>query len=82
MCIRDREQLDQKAPVRLMVSSTRGNLRSPGAFQVAGTHRWRADFEIELDGGEPIDLRAYLRLGDQALSETWLYQFIPRASAS
>ena len=61
---------------------TRGSLRSPGAFQVTGTRRWRADFEIELEGGEPIDLRAYLRLGEQALSETWLYQFIPRASTS
>lgn len=76
------EQLDPKAPVRLVVSTTRGSLRSPGAFQVAGTRRWRADFEIELEGGEPIDLRAYLRLGDQALSETWLYQFIPRALAN
>ena len=76
------EQLDQKAPVELVVSTSRGNLRSPGAFQVAGTRRWRADFEIELEGGEPIDLRAYLRLNDQALSETWLYQFIPRPLAS
>ncbi|MGB2682600.1 MAG: glucan biosynthesis protein D [Candidatus Competibacter sp.] len=75
------DQLDPKAPVRLIASTTRGALRSPGAFQVAGTRRWRADFEIELEGGEPIDLRAYLRLGDQALSETWLYQFIPRAAA-
>ncbi len=74
------DQLDQKAAVQLVVSTTRGKLRSPGAFQVVGTRRWRADFEIELEGGEPIDLRAYLRLGEQALSETWLYQFIPRAS--
>jgi glucans biosynthesis protein len=26
---------------------------------------------------EPIDLRAYLRLGGQALTETWLYQWTP-----
>jgi glucans biosynthesis protein len=65
-----------------VASATRGNLRNPGAFQVAGTRRWRGNFEIELEGGEPLDLRAYLRLGDQALSETWLYQFIPRTSSS
>ncbi|HRC73103.1 MAG TPA: glucan biosynthesis protein [Candidatus Competibacter sp.] len=74
------DQIDRKEPVELIASTTRGHLRSPGAFQVTGARRWRADFEIELEGGEPIDLRAYLRLGEQALSETWLYQFIPRAS--
>ena len=25
----------------------------------------------------PVDIRVYLRLGDQALTETWLYQYIP-----
>lgn len=76
------EHLDSKEPVQLIASVSRGHLRSPGAFQVTGTRRWRADFEVELEGGEPIDLRAYLRLGEQALSETWLYQFFPRVSAS
>lgn len=76
------EKLDRAAPVELSVSANRGILRSPGAFQVAGMNRWRADFEIEVEGGEPINLRAYLRLGEQALSETWLYQFFPRTPAS
>ena len=75
------EQLDRQTPVQLVASATRGNLRNPGAFQIAGTRRWRGNFEIELEGGEPADLRAYLRAGDRALSETWLYQFIPRASS-
>ena len=76
------EPLDQQAPIQLVASATRGSLRNTGAFRVAGTRRWRGNFEIELEGGEPLDLRAYLRLGDQALSETWLYQFIPRTSSS
>ena len=75
------ERLGRDEPVKLRVNTSRGHLRSPGAFQVAGTSRWRADFELELEGGEPVDLRAYLRLGEQALSETWLYQFIPRPRA-
>lgn len=76
------EQLGRQSPVQLVVSATRGSPRSPGAFQVAGARRWRGNFEIELEGGEPVDLRAYLRLGDRALSETWLYQFVPRASSN
>jgi len=76
------EQLDKQAAVQLVASATRGKLRNPGAFQVAGTQRWRGNFDIELEDGEPLDLRAYLRLNDQALSETWLYQFIPRTLSS
>jgi len=72
------EQLDKQAPVQVVASATRGKLRNSVAFQVFGARRWRANFDIELEDGEPVDLRAYLRLGDQALTETWLYQFIPR----
>jgi glucan biosynthesis protein len=28
---------------------------------------------------EPADIRAYLRLGDKTLTETWFYQYIPFA---
>ena len=38
---------------------------------------WRAQFDFTAVGTEPVDLRLYLRNGDQTLSETWLYQFQP-----
>jgi len=38
---------------------------------------WRAQFDLTADGKEPIDLRLFIRLGEQTLSETWLYQFQP-----
>ncbi len=76
------EQLDRQAPVQVVASATRGKLRNSVAFQVFGTRRWRAKFDVELEDAEPVDLRAYLRLGDQALTETWLYQFIPRPVSS
>jgi glucans biosynthesis protein len=72
------EHLEKDAPVKLMVDSTGGKLISSSARQMSGTKRWRGTLDIELESGEPIDIRAYLRLGDQALTETWLYQFIPR----
>jgi len=76
------EQLDKQTPVQVVASATRGKLRNFVAFQIFDTRRWRAKFDIELEEGEPVDLRAYLRLGDRPLSETWLYQFIPRPSSS
>jgi glucans biosynthesis protein len=42
---------------------------------VAG--HWRAQFDVSVTGAEPVDLRCYLRNGDQVLSETWLYQYHP-----
>jgi glucans biosynthesis protein len=38
---------------------------------------WRAQFDLTVDGADPVEMRAYLRLGDTVLSETWLYQYHP-----
>jgi glucans biosynthesis protein len=42
-----------------------------------GTDRWRAGFDLQIDGKAPVDLRMFLKLGDKTLSETWLYQYFP-----
>ena len=42
---------------------------------VAG--HWRAQFDFTAAGGNVVDLRLFLRLGERTLSETWLYQFDP-----
>jgi glucans biosynthesis protein len=38
---------------------------------------WRAQFDLTVQGDDPVEMRAYLRLGDRVLSETWLYQYHP-----
>ncbi|URI10860.1 glucan biosynthesis protein D [Aquincola tertiaricarbonis] len=38
---------------------------------------WRAQFDFTAEGTQPVDIRLYLRNGDQTLSETWLYQYRP-----
>ena len=39
------------------------------------TGTWRLAFYFEPGGVEmPIDLRAYLKSGKEALTETWIYQ--------
>ena len=44
---------------------------------------YRAQFDLRTtdDGVEPIDLRLYLRLGHEALTETWVYQWTPPPAA-
>ncbi len=70
-------ELDKEAPVELVLNATRGTLENKVVYQVAGTQRWRAFFDIEATGRDPADIRAYLRLGDRPLTETWLYQHLP-----
>jgi glucans biosynthesis protein len=44
---------------------------------VPGTRRLRILFDLHAPGREPVELRAWLRLADRALSETWLWQLRP-----
>jgi periplasmic glucans biosynthesis protein len=36
---------------------------------------------LTVHGAEPVELRLYLRNGDNALSETWAYQYHPFGNA-
>ncbi len=38
---------------------------------------WRAQFDFTPASKDVVDLRLFLRSGDQTLSETWLYQYRP-----
>lgn len=38
---------------------------------------WRAQFDLTADGAEPVEMRLFLRNGQETLSETWLFQYHP-----
>ncbi|MCG6573496.1 glucan biosynthesis protein D [Pseudomonas sp. AF32] len=38
---------------------------------------WNAQFDLTVEGSEPVEMRLYLRLGKETASETWLYQYHP-----
>ncbi|MYZ48335.1 glucan biosynthesis protein [Propylenella binzhouense] len=66
---------DGVAPV---VTTSRGKVVDSGCYPVQGERgRFRAFFDLAATGVEPIDLRLHLRKGDDALTETWLFQFFP-----
>jgi len=71
------EQLQKRDPVKPVITASRGAIDNDYALQVVGTTRWRAFFDLKAEGAEPVDLRCFLRLGDRALTETWLYQHVP-----
>jgi len=69
-------ELEQRYDVTTVASASRGTIDNAVALKVVGTPRWRASFDLFSEGGEPVDLRCYLRLGDRTLTETWLYQYV------
>jgi periplasmic glucans biosynthesis protein len=38
---------------------------------------WRAQFDLTVEGPDPVEMRLFLRSGDKTLSETWLHQYHP-----
>jgi glucans biosynthesis protein len=65
--------------VKPIVALSRGTVDNAYVVKIVGANRWRAAFDVAIEGDAPIDMRCYLRLGDKTLSETWLYQYLPPA---
>jgi glucans biosynthesis protein len=38
---------------------------------------WRAQFDLTVEGADPVEMRLFLKNGDAILSENWLYQYHP-----
>ena len=63
------------APVEAIISASRGailNVVTPFIDALGG---WRVFFEVSLTDDEPSELRCFLKLEDEAVSETWSYQW-------
>lgn len=71
------DELEARYDVAVIVRASRGAIENPYALKVVDTGRWRAAFDLLADGTEPVDLSCHLRLGEQALTETWVYQYFP-----
>jgi len=39
--------------------------------------QWRLTFQVRAPGGNPVEMRAFLRRGEEALTETWSYVLEP-----
>lgn len=72
--------IEQRYDLTAVVSASRGRVDNAYVLKVVGTDRWRAAFDLYVDGAEPVELRCYVRLGDKTLTETWLYQYIAAPS--
>lgn len=75
----DLASLPADAKVEPVITLSRGTAELVSARPLASIRGWRAMFDVRPpDASEqPIDIRMYLRLGERALTETWLYQWTP-----
>jgi glucans biosynthesis protein len=71
--------LAKDAPVEAVVTASSGEISHLTAHYLAEFSGFRALFDVQplADSEKPIDLRMYLRIQGQPLSETWIYQYTP-----
>lgn len=69
--------LQPQHPVSAQVSVSVGKLLDAQLHPIASTRTWRLVADVEPDGKKPIEMRAFLRLYDEALTETWTYRWRP-----
>ncbi len=70
--------LDAKAKVEAVITASRGTVEITSARPLTELNGYRAMFDLVPDNSlEPINLRMYLKSGNEVLSETWLYQYTP-----
>ena len=79
----DLQMLDANAKVVPVISASRGRVEITSARPLLPVkHAWRAMFDlVPDDSDQPIDLRLYLSLDGQAVTETWMYQYTPPPAA-
>lgn len=63
--------------VDLVVTASRGQIQTRTVQKNMATGGWRAFFDLIPEEGRVSDLRAFLKLGDDVLTETWSYQWPP-----
>ena len=76
-------RLAKGARVEPVISASRGKIQITSARPQVEIGGYRAMFDLKPTDAstEPIDLRLYLRHGEEPLTETWLYQWTPPPAA-
>ena len=64
----------------LSVSASRGSLNGYRIVEAVPDDvpgHWRAEFDLTVDGADPVELRCQLLSNGQVLTETWMFQYHP-----
>lgn len=71
-------RLPARSAVEPVITITGGEIESAAARPLLAVRGFRVTFDVRPAlKDSPVNLRLFLRLGDRALTETWLYQWTP-----
>lgn len=70
-------ELSDVTAVELVVSASAGKLLDARSRRNPATGTWLALFDLDPEGNESVELRAFLKDRDHALTETWSYLWKP-----
>jgi periplasmic glucans biosynthesis protein len=66
--------LTRSSGVEAVVTLSRGSPVNVAPYPIVGTGGWRLMFDAPIETGNTLDLRAFLRMNGEALTETWVGQ--------
>jgi glucans biosynthesis protein len=72
----DLDGLNERQPVRAEISASTGEV-SDATVERQPNGLWRAAFRLNPSGHRPVDMRCYLTLYGEVLTETWTYLWNP-----
>ena len=64
----------------IVANASRGSLQGYRLVEAVADDvpgHWRAEFDLDVDGADPVELRLFLQAGGQILTETWMFQYHP-----
>jgi glucans biosynthesis protein len=74
----DLDTLNAAQPVKAEVKANGGDVDAVTVEQLPGTGTWRVAFRLMPKGDNKVDLRCFLTLYGEALTETWSYLWSPQ----
>jgi periplasmic glucans biosynthesis protein len=73
----DLDDLFAAQPVQAQITSNGGEVEDVTVQRLPQSATWRVSFKLKPTGDRPVDLRCYLTLYGEALTETWTYLWKP-----
>ena len=64
----------------MVTSASRGSLGATASSKPSPTTlpgHWRVEFDLAVEGPDPVEMRCFLQAGGQTLTETWMFQYHP-----
>jgi glucans biosynthesis protein len=77
----DLDDLYAAQPVQAQINANGGEVEEITVQRLPQSATWRVSFKLKTTSEKPADLRCYLTLYGEALTETWTYLWKPPGGA-